>query len=267
MGPAVFNLHMHPEVKEEVNKFSKVYEKEPMVIKRGLNEEQKKSKKPIVECQDDEGSDEPQDVLTPYDSRWVDKTLELQKWKEKKAVLDDFIKKIQVKNIVPRESSHFITLIKRLLSENNINLLQCGFKVVKNLCRGLKRHFHHSCKVFLGQAYGKLKDSKAMIVDEAQETLLSMLNCISFDDFMEDIREGMKDKSAQMRFQTLKFVEKCLEKRDKKMTNAFKSLTAPIIDMNVDGSSEVRDKSLDILCKLKALYGMNFFGDKLKKLH
>jgi len=28
----------------------------------------------------------------------------------------------------------------------------------------------------------------------------------------------------------------------------------------------VRDKALNILCKLKAAYGMNFFGDKLKKI-
>jgi len=28
----------------------------------------------------------------------------------------------------------------------------------------------------------------------------------------------------------------------------------------------VRDKALSILCKLKGAYGMNFFGDKLKKI-
>lgn len=46
-----------------------------MVIKRGLNEDQKKSQKPIVENADDDDNDEPQDVLIPYDSRWVDKVL------------------------------------------------------------------------------------------------------------------------------------------------------------------------------------------------
>lgn len=48
MGDNVFNFNMHPEVKDEVTKFSKNHVKEPMVIKRGLNEEQKKSKKPIT---------------------------------------------------------------------------------------------------------------------------------------------------------------------------------------------------------------------------
>lgn len=55
-------------------------------------------------------------------------------------------------------------------------------------------------------------------------------------------------------------------KKDKKMINAFKILTIQIVDLNQDGSNEVRDKALDVLCKLKSVYGLNFFGDKLKKL-
>ena len=105
-----------------------------------------------------------------------------------------------------------------------------------------------------------------MIVDEAHETLQSMLNCISFEDFMEDIREGMKDKAAHMRLQSLKFIENCLVKKEKKISNPMKILTLAIVDMNQDGSSEVRDKAIDILCKMKVIFGINFLGDKLKKL-
>lgn len=46
----VFNLAMQTEVKDEVNKFIRTYVKEPMEIKRGLNEEQKKGKKPLTEA-------------------------------------------------------------------------------------------------------------------------------------------------------------------------------------------------------------------------
>lgn len=48
--------------------------------------------------------------------------------------------------------------------------------------------------------------------------------------------------------------------------NAFKNITMQIVELNQDGSSEVREKSLDVLCKLKAAFGLNFFGDKLKKI-
>jgi|SRR6218665_2348173 len=107
---------------------------------------------------------------------------------------------------MPRDNTHFINLIKRLLADNNINLLQCGFKIIKNLSKGLKKNFAHPCKVILGYVFSKLRDTKAMIVDEAQETLEFMLYCLAIEDFQEDIRDGLKDKAPNMRFQTLKLI-------------------------------------------------------------
>lgn len=69
-----------------------------------------------------------------------------------------------------------------------------------------------------------------------------------------------------MRLQTLKFIEKLVMKRDKKMINVLKLLTGSIIDLTSDGSLEVRDKALDVLCKMKGSFGINFFGEKLKKI-
>lgn len=45
---------------------------------------------------------EPLDVLSQYTSVWVDETLSIEKWKDKKAVLDDFIKKTKVPAIIPK---------------------------------------------------------------------------------------------------------------------------------------------------------------------
>lgn len=83
-------------------------------------------------------------------------------------MLDEFIKKTKVKNIVSRDSSQYITLIKRLLTDNNINLLQCGLRVVKNLCSGLKKNFSQPCRAIMSPIFFKLRDTKAMIVDEVQ---------------------------------------------------------------------------------------------------
>jgi hypothetical protein len=115
--------------------------------------------------EDEEQDSTPVDVLPHYDSRWVDTVLAVEKWQEKKEHLEDFIKKTNVRNIVPRENSHYIGLLKRLFQDNNINLLQCGFKIVKNLCRGLKRTFSLSCKAILPYIYLRLKDNKVLIVD------------------------------------------------------------------------------------------------------
>lgn len=57
-----------------------------------------------------------------------------------------------------------------------------------------------------------------------------------------------------------------ISRKEKKMLNAYKNITTIVVDLNQDGASEVRDKAMDVLCKLKAAYGINFFGDKLKKI-
>lgn len=108
-----------------------------------------------------------------------------------------------------RENSHYGTLLKRLFEDNNINLLQCGFKIVKNLCRGLKKGFSHTCKIFLSSVYLKLKDNKAMIADETLATLKAMTQSISLEDMNENIKAGLKDKSPQMRLNTLKLLREC----------------------------------------------------------
>lgn len=104
-------------------------------------------------------------MLSNYTSKWVDDTLEIPKWKDKKDALDEFIKKTRVGKILPpRDVSHYITLIKRLISENNINLLLCGFSITQNLSKGLKRHFFIVAKNISPNVFLKLKDAKSSIV-------------------------------------------------------------------------------------------------------
>jgi hypothetical protein len=154
------------------------------------------------------------DVLGSYTSKWVDETLEIAKWKDKKASLDEFIKKTRVTNILPpRDLSHFITLIKRLLSDNNINLLLCGFSIAQNLSKGLKRHFYIVAKNISTYIFMKLKDAKPAIVEAAQETLKSLLYSVTLEDLIEEIKISLDDKAPMMRFQVLKFLGNFTNKR------------------------------------------------------
>lgn len=64
-----------------------------------------------------------------------------------------------------------------------------------------------------------------------------MMNCLTLEDMIEDIRKGLNDKAPNMRLQTLIFVQKMSLKRNKKMMPAFKTLTIQIVDLSQDGSS------------------------------
>lgn len=73
---------IHAEVKEEVSKWAKTYEMQPMEIKRGLKKGEEGRK---INPMEEEGDDDtPVDILPQYDSRWVDTVLEIKKWQDKK---------------------------------------------------------------------------------------------------------------------------------------------------------------------------------------
>ena len=82
-------------------------------------------------------------------------------------------------------------MIKRLLADNNINLLQCGFKIIVNLSKGLKRGFYHVCKTFITPLFSKLRDKKNSIIEEAHAAIKACFEVISMDDIMEEIKQGL----------------------------------------------------------------------------
>lgn len=57
-----------------------------------------------------------------------------------------------------------------------------------------------------------------------------------------------------------------VSRKDKKLMGVLKNFTSIFCEMNQDGASDVRELVLEVLCKIKAMYGMHFFGDKLRSL-
>jgi len=88
----------------------------------------------------------------------------------------------------------------------------------------LKKAFAISCKSFLPYVYLKLKDNKAMIVDETLATLKTMTLSITLEDMQEEIKSGLKDKSPQMRLNTLKLLKELSAKKDPKTTKILKGM-------------------------------------------
>ena len=61
----------------------------------------------------------------------------------------------------------------------------------------------------------------------------------------------MKDKSPQMRGNTLKLLKEFCKRKDQKTIRILKSLVESLVQLTNDGISDVRDVSLAILCTLK----------------
>lgn len=63
-----------------------------------------------------------------------------------------------------------------------------------------------------------------MIVDETLATLKTMTLSITLEDMQEEIKSGLKDKSPQMRLNTLKLLKELSAKKDPKTTKILKGM-------------------------------------------
>lgn len=108
---------------------------------------------------------DPVDVLARYDDSWVDKTLDIVKWSDKKEVLDVAIAEMTTPKIVPRDHYHLVGMMKKLLADSNIMIQICGMKMVKALASGLRRGFNQGGKVLSPLLISKLRDKKNQITD------------------------------------------------------------------------------------------------------
>lgn len=83
-----------------------------------------------------------------------------------------------------------------------------------------------------------------MTVDLAQKTLKSLLHSLNCEDFIDNIKEGLNDKSPLMKEETLKFLLNFLQKKDSKSANFLRSLVDRIISLTEDGTAKVRTQAL-----------------------
>jgi hypothetical protein len=83
---------------------------------------------------------------------------------------------------------------------------------------------------------------------------------------MEHIREGLKDKSPNLKEETIKFMHNFLKKKDSKASTLFRPLTEKLIQLTEDGNAKVRSLAFDMLVAIKHVHGMKFFADKLRLL-
>jgi hypothetical protein len=65
---------------------------------------------------------------------------------------------------------------------------------------------------------------------------------------LEEIRFGLNDKAANMRMQIIKFLINFAPRKDAKVMNCMKGLVDAVCRLTEDGSSDVRDTALDLLC-------------------
>lgn len=102
----------------------------------------------------------------------------------------------------------------------------------------------------------KFKDKKQFIVDEALKTLKNYFYCISLDELVEDLKEALNDKNAGSKLNAINLLLNCIE--EEKYKNTYKQFFPQLKKLLDDSAEEVRNKTTQLVGKLKGYYTDSF---------
>ena len=98
--------------------------------------------------------------------------------------------------------------------------------------------------------------------------------CLSLEDVLEDVKEGLNDKNPNMKVNIMIWIERVLDRKaaenageiPQKLREAIKGLFPILEKLCNDGAANVRDITVRIIAKARALIGPEFFSQLEAKL-
>lgn len=289
LGESVLRPFLTNLKKVQIDELEKFFSENPpqkMIAKRLLPQINEVAQNPNGQSQEE--SIDPYEiadaveVFQKFNEAFCDKVTGAAKWTEKKELLEEFHKAANVVKIVPNiNSSNFsaiMALLKKLLNDNNINVVLISVKVIGVLAKGLRKNLNQNCKVFFPFLLEKVKDKKTSLVEEVKLTLDNFFYCLGIEDVLEELKEVLSDKGSPLvKMHALgwldRFIDKKVEEGNKsnkfliKRKDSFTELLPMMKKLSEDGNGEIRDAVLNTLGKIMAVYGEAFLGDFVSRLN
>lgn len=203
---------------------------------------------------------DPVDIFKKFNENWSMKVLETAKWSDRKAMLEELLREatdaVKISNM---PYQHIAEMQKRLMNDNNILVMITALKVYGVLAKGLRNNFYHIAKASTTTLLGKLKDKRGQIIDEAGKALDSYLYVIGFEDVVDNIKDALNDKTAEVKVHTMQWIERNFEKEKGKkgLNTTFKYISPVVTKLLNDGNGDVREVALKLLARFKAVLGEN----------
>ena len=191
------------------------------------------------------------------DDLWAEDIMQMKKWKDKKQALDKLLTELgSIAKLKPKTNTHhFVSLAKRLLSENNIMNQVTMLKILGKLAGALRKSFISAEKNLFGTLVGKLKEKNKMLTEEICNTLLAFYISLPFEDTMEDFKENLKDKNKDKKLNILKVILAVIEKLEKiKNESIAAKIVKMVIKLLEEGNPGVRDLTSQVIARLKDLF-------------
>ena len=88
-----------------------------------------------------------------------------------------------------------LSMIKKLLQEQNANVNMSAIKVCGLFCKGLRKNFTQTARVLFPLLVPKLRDKKTLMIDETKQALELFHYSINVEEVVEDFKEALVDKN------------------------------------------------------------------------
>lgn len=201
------------------------------------------------------------DVFGKFSEKWCEKTLELQKWNEKCAEIELFLKAASVPKLAANGAwQPLVSMVKKLLTEANKNVVINALKVYGVLCAGLRKNFSGPAKLLFPLVITKFKEKQTLMIEETRQALdKAGLYCVTLEDVAQDLKDCFADKTPALRVQTLAWVERMVQGRlnnndfSQKHKDEFQREILPTLKrLFEDGVGEVREAALAFAAHFRA---------------
>ena len=147
------------------------------------------------------------DVLSKFQTEWVDDTKAIKPWQEKVAKIGEITESCKNVKIKPGSVDAIANYLKEEIKGTNINIGMAAMDAGTALAKGLKKNFVNGGKTLIGVYLLKYKEKRPMVLDKLKAFLEAVVHCANFEDMAEEIIPCLSNPTPTVQNGTVKFVE------------------------------------------------------------
>jgi len=206
-------------------------------------------------------------VLGKFSEKWCNEYLELKKWSEKRDKLLELSNALSVEKVKSENFTELGSVLKRILKDSNVVVVNMAIKIIGQLSKTLRTHFSAYARQIFGTILQKCKDKKTVV--EAQKCLEDLKFSLKLHDMLEELKEGLNDKSPQVKSNLCNWLENIIfPNADKELLATWtRELVPALVKLTEDAVSEVRNDATSCLNSLKKFVSDNTLDNLLKGIH
>ena len=209
---------------------------------------------------------EPVDVIAKTPSNFYENIVST-KWKERKDALDALFNILNTPRIKDGSFDELVRALAKCMKDANIAVVTTAANCIEKLALGLRKGLAKYRSIVLSPMMERLKEKKQSVADALGAALDAIFASTSLSDCLEEALGFLTHKNPQVKFETLKFLIRCLKTtRDVPSKSEQKSIADAGTKLLTESTEQMRSGGAEILGTLMKILGERAMGPYLDGL-